>query len=592
MGKCVISKQVRVSHLFALLIYVASVSALAQFPLQGPQRPSLPLAATSASYSLVAAKSGAFLYEYSSTLQQLALSTAFSSDLQGKIVSLVETPFSSAVLDDGRLVVWPYNPSLSGPKNLTRPGTTIFSQFDAVGFFSVTPLSPTTGQYVSRRDGGVVRLVPSPNYAYDPSVTALPWTSNASGVHEIFGLYTLPNYNTNEYSDRLLVHCRDGSLSIRKSDGTVFDGVPSVPENLATGIVQVIHYGAVIVVLKADGSLGAFSYRQLNGWDQEAYVSPLTFSGIDSSVRFNRIERTTSSPGIVAYSDGGIFGIPLMNFGSDQTSLSVRLLELDVTTTAKVLLADLNESGDRGRILRRTGEVFEWSSGQYSQLTPLFVNCIDIGATPQTGMYGGKFYKVAVGGANYLDFTYGKTIPVTDFMTVNVGGSGTSFLSTDLAPALGLSLPILARAVSQEILRHEDNYGLASKPDLLSAVEDAVTRTQSQIQASPNAYNLFSAEQYAANYNNGIAAGTSLVTANPSSYNLYTSNSIMDLRMNGLMVQKQGSNAVVTFQTQTTTDLTQPFTNNGTPITNQVPMPGNKGFIRINAEPAASPNPN
>lgn len=88
---------------------------------------------------------------------------------------------------------------------------------------------------------------------------------------------------------------------------------------------------------------------------------------------------------------------------------------------------------------------------------------------------------------------------------------------------------------------------------------------------------------------NGLTAGTALVTANPASYNLYTSDSIMDLRMNGLMVRKQGSDAVVTFQPQTTTDLALPFTNNGTPITNTVPMPGNKGFLRIQAKPNPTP---
>lgn len=77
-----------------------------------------------------------------------------------------------------------------------------------------------------------------------------------------------------------------------------------------------------------------------------------------------------------------------------------------------------------------------------------------------------------------------------------------------------------------------------------------------------------------------------LVTAlyiNASRAGLYDSNSIMDLRMNGLMLQKQGGNAVVTFQPQTTADLTQPFTNHGTPITNTIPMPWNKGFLRIQA---------
>ena len=99
---------------------------------------------------------------------------------------------------------------------------------------------------------------------------------------------------------------------------------------------------------------------------------------------------------------------------------------------------------------------------------------------------------------------------------------------------------------------------------------------------------LFSETQYNSSYTNGVSAGMGMVLSNPASHGLYTPDSIMDLRMGGLMVQKQGSSAIVTFQPQTTTDLTQPFTNNGTPITNAIPMPGNKGFIRIRANPTPS----
>ena len=127
------------------------------------------------------------------------------------------------------------------------------------------------------------------------------------------------------------------------------------------------------------------------------------------------------------------------------------------------------------------------------------------------------------------------------------------------------------------------NYGIATKDDLNAAIANAASQAIAEVQASPNSYNLFSADQYATSYNNGLTAGTSLVTADPASYNLYTPDSIMDMRMGGLMVQKQGGNAVVSFQPQTTTDLTQPFTNNGTPITNTIPMSGNKGFLRIQA---------
>jgi hypothetical protein len=60
----------------------------------------------------------------------------------------------------------------------------------------------------------------------------------------------------------------------------------------------------------------------------------------------------------------------------------------------------------------------------------------------------------------------------------------------------------------------------------------------------------------------------------------------MDLRMGGAMVRKTGATATLVFQPQTTMDLaTQPFTNNGTAITNEILMPGNKGFLRIQAKP-------
>jgi len=103
---------------------------------------------------------------------------------------------------------------------------------------------------------------------------------------------------------------------------------------------------------------------------------------------------------------------------------------------------------------------------------------------------------------------------------------------------------------------------------------------------NPNNAFLYTKSQF----NGNRGAGQSDVTSNPGSYGLYTADSIMDLRMDGLMLQKQGSNAIVTFQPQTTTDLvTQPFTNNGTPITHEVPMPGNKGFLRIQANPTPAP---
>ncbi len=134
-----------------------------------------------------------------------------------------------------------------------------------------------------------------------------------------------------------------------------------------------------------------------------------------------------------------------------------------------------------------------------------------------------------------------------------------------------------------------DSNGLADAADFLAIFgPQQLTAGIASVTINPSAFNLFTAEQYELNRTNGRLD----VMADPSTYNLYTSDSIMDLRMGGLMLQKQGSNAVVTFQPQTTTDLaTQPFTNNGTAITNEIPMPGNKGFIRIQAMPNSTPMP-
>jgi len=139
----------------------------------------------------------------------------------------------------------------------------------------------------------------------------------------------------------------------------------------------------------------------------------------------------------------------------------------------------------------------------------------------------------------------------------------------------------LVEAITQRVLAAlPNNYGIATKADLGTAVSDATSQAIAQVQATPHDYNLFSSTQYEANR----IAGQQDVIASPESYGLYDSTSIMDLRMGGLMIQKQGTNATIVFQPQTTTDLlTVPFTNNGPPITNTVPMPGDKGFLRVGA---------
>jgi hypothetical protein len=113
----------------------------------------------------------------------------------------------------------------------------------------------------------------------------------------------------------------------------------------------------------------------------------------------------------------------------------------------------------------------------------------------------------------------------------------------------------------------------SSQPTLVTALYSNANRAQ-----------LFTQSQYDDNRARGREDGRAEVIEAPGSYGLYDSTSIMELRMGGLMIQKQGTDATIVFQPQTTTDLvTLPFTNNGTPITNTVPMPGDKGFLRVEA---------
>jgi formylglycine-generating enzyme len=125
-------------------------------------------------------------------------------------------------------------------------------------------------------------------------------------------------------------------------------------------------------------------------------------------------------------------------------------------------------------------------------------------------------------------------------------------------------------------------YSNANRAQLFTQLQYDGNRTngQADVTTNPAAFNLFTQSQF----NGNRTAGQQDVIASPMSYGLYDSTSIMDLRMGGLMIQRQGTDATIVFQPQTTTDLaTLPFTNNGTPITNTVPMPEDKGFLRVEA---------
>lgn len=116
--------------------------------------------------------------------------------------------------------------------------------------------------------------------------------------------------------------------------------------------------------------------------------------------------------------------------------------------------------------------------------------------------------------------------------------------------------------------------------------------------SNANAAQLFTASQQIEAFNQGLSAGTSAVIADPQAYGLYTADSIMDLNLGGVVLQKMGNHMKLRLQIQSTQDLGQPFTNHGAPVEIDLPdIPQNKGFFRIRALGANPPgggggNPN
>ena len=217
----------------------------------------------------------------------------------------------------------------------------------------------------------------------------------------------------------------------------------------------------------------------------------------------------------------------------------------------------------------------------------------ELGGYPVTSIGNSAFYGslgltsvsipnsvTSIGGSAFEGCTGLTSASIPSRFTIQIGIIGfTGQLATDLM-ADGL-----VEAIAQRVIAAlPNNYGIATKADLSGAISDATTQAIAQVQAAPNDYNLFSPTQYQANRITGVAEGKAEVIEVPGSYGLYDSTSIMDLRMGGLMIQKRGTDATIVFQPQTTTDLvTLPFTNNGPPITNAIPMPGDKGFLRVGA---------
>ena len=213
-----------------------------------------------------------------------------------------------------------------------------------------------------------------------------------------------------------------------------------------------------------------------------------------------------------------------------------------------------------------------WPTQPYSlapTLTPVISNWPS--ASPIT--YGQALSNsVLSGGSADVDGSFAWTTP-TDVPPVGTNSYSVTFspVNADTYQTVSTNVPVVvSRYYTQE---EYDSFGAQQ-----------FSNGQRSVTTNPAAFSLYTESQFAANRITGVAEGKAEVIEVPGSYGLYDSTSIMDLRMGGLMIQKQGTEATIVFQPQTTTDLaTLPFTNNGPPITNAIPMPGDKGFLRVGA---------
>jgi predicted lipoprotein with Yx(FWY)xxD motif len=205
-------------------------------------------------------------------------------------------------------------------------------------------------------------------------------------------------------------------------------------------------------------------------------------------------------------------------------------------------------------------------------------------------------------GVGNMGATINTSLPGKMLVSVYVGWNGPLGLSVSddesFSDLVGFPLDKLAQLVAQKILAHTNNYGLATKPDLLSAVEQAASQGEAQgiaaVQSQPNTFGLFDSTQYEANRITGVAEGKAEVTTNPTAYNLFTESSIMDMNLGGLMLKKR-SNANE-LDLELTIETKDSLLDNGWQvaerIARKVSMDGvQRQFLRVRADaPYVAPN--
>lgn len=345
-----------------------------------------------------------------------------------------------------------------------------------------------------------------------------------------------------------------------------------VPSDAQNGIVAISMAGEHCLALKSSGQVvawGRVGVSTAPGMYGQNYVEFADANSILPDEVGSGVVAIAAGPhnGVAIKQDGAVvqWGKHVANMGGPSV---VNLQPIPQVLAGKTIVSvQADKLSSMVTALTSEGDAFMWGMGNYTA-TPIFL-----------ALTGRGLFQASPG--------WGQSIM----------GLSTSD-EESYSDIVGFPLDKLARLVAQKILAHTNNYGLATKPDLLGAVQAAATQGEAQgvaaVQATPNDYNLYSQTQYQANRVTGVAEGKAEVTSNPTAYGLFTESSIMDMNLGSLMLKK-GANANA-LDLELTIETKDNLATNGWQvaerISRSVSMAGvQRQFLRVRADaPYVAPN--
>jgi predicted lipoprotein with Yx(FWY)xxD motif len=388
-------------------------------------------------------------------------------------------------------------------------------------------------------------------------------------------------------------------------DGTVRAwgrGISNVPTGLSSVVSVRCGVSVDFATFQANGfGLALKSDGTVVGWgDSPNAIVP---EGLSEVVAID----TGSASAVALRSDG-----TLIAWGSGSI---VDMMPADLTDIVQVAIGSYDQTAVA---LKSDGSVVAWGEPYNNPSPP-----VGLSNVVQVSAGGGMLALLVDGALVQWGARLANPIPIGLTECFSIASADGSAYAVTMIPGaarlfrlrqLGIDLDELAADIAASVVAAlPDNYGIATKADLGTAVSDATSQAIAQVQAAPNDYNLFSAAQYDENRTNGqtdvvsqpntfglfdstqyeanritgVAEGKAEVTGNPTAYSLFTESSIMDMNLGSLMLKKRAdANAL---DLELTIETKDNFTTDGWQvaerITRLVSMEGvQRQFLRVRAD--------